>query len=234
MDVEQKILEKAKTHKEVSKITKVEDGGKNYFITKSDGWSFGGIPKSAGIVPKVDDEIAMYGQPFQTVQGVDIAGKEVFFKTQAELDAEHEAFCKKFREDNWKEYRATIERIKNDAPFETIDISGMSGSYEWGCQVMLRAGLAFLKKHKDFHFDYEQSPHIIGVATTDTPWGKELDKVVTEAPTKFGEQYGCTGAMHQAVINHLMRIHKDGYSKWLKSFPASRRYKYPNIPPPKD
>ena len=70
------------------------------------------------------------------------------------------------------------------------------------------------------------------MATTDTPWGKELDKALWDAPEKYGKQYGATGAMHQAVINHLMYIQKNGYEKWLEEF-KDRKYTYPKIPPPK-
>ena len=223
------LLEKAKAHKETSKITEVKEGKDGYTIMKSDGWSFW-IPKKYGVIPKVGDKVAFYGKGIgYTVQGIDINGKEVFFKTQAELDAEHEAFCKKFQEDNLRNYNEVMEKIKSDEPFETIDISGMSGSYEWGCQMMLKAGLKFLKEHPDFHFDYQQYNGVAGIAFTDTPWGKELDKVLDEA-----SGHNSTGAMHQAVINHLMFIHKNGYEEWLKQVPKERRYTYPiDLPPPK-
>ena len=153
-----KIVEKATiAHKEVSKITKVEESKESYTITKEDGWCLW-LDKKYGIVPNVGDKIVTYGEFGLPIQGIDIAGKEAYFKTQAQMDREHEDFRKDFREHNLKEYEATIERIKNDTPYETIDISGMSGSYEWGCQIMLQAGLAFLKAHPDFHFDYRQNP----------------------------------------------------------------------------
>lgn len=220
------MFEKSQATKQIGKIKEVKEEKDGYSITKFDGWSFH-IPKKQGIVPKVNDEIIFYGKPFQRVQGVDVAGKEVFFMTKAELNAEHEAFCKKFDEDNLKNYRETMEKIKNDQPFETIDISGMSGSYEWGCQMMLKAGIKFLKEHPDFHFDYQQNPHIIGIAYTDTPWGKELDKALSDAINNVE-----TGAMHQIVINHLMYIHKYGYEEWLNRYPKGRRYIYPQLPSP--
>lgn len=229
----EKMFEKTQARKQVSKITEVKKGKDDYAITKSDGWSFY-VPKKYGVVPKVGDEAIFYGNPFQRVQGVDIAGKEVFFMTQAELNAEHEAFSKKFKEDTLKSWKETMEKIKNDEPFETIDISGMSASYEWGCQVMLRAGIKFLKDHPDFHFDYKQYKDVTGIAWTDTPWGKELDKTILDAANSCGTG-GATGAMHQTVINHLMRIHKFGYEEWLKKAPKERRYTYPQgYPPPKE
>jgi len=182
---EEKIAEKAVAEKEDSTIKEVKDEKDGYEITKSDGWSFY-IPKKFGIVPKVGDKTTFYGKPFQRVQGVDIDGKEVFFYTKAELDAEREEFRRKFREDELKNWQETMIKIKDDEPFETVDISGMSSSYEWGCQRMLRAGVKFLKEHPDFHFDYQQNPHIVGVAWTDTPWGKELDKVIIAAAEPAG------------------------------------------------
>ena len=104
---------------------------------------------------------------------------------------------------------------------ETVDISGFGGGYEKACQLMLRAGIKFLKENPDFHFDYQGFKEVYGLCWSDTPWCKELDKVLFDSTEKSG---GATGAMHQAVIGHLTYIHKHGYKKWLEEFPKGRRY----------
>jgi len=223
-----KTIEKAMARKQVSKIDEVREKKDGYTIHKTDGWSFY-LKKKYGVVPHVGDEAIFYGTPFQRVQGIDVAGKEAFFMTQTELDEEHKALVKAIRKKALEKYQETMKRIKDDKQFETIDISGMSGSYEWGCQAMLQAGVKYLSEQPDFHFDYKGFKNVYGVCWTDTPWGKDLDKAITDAVS--GD---CTGAMHQAVIAHLIYIHKHGYGAWLKSVPLSRRYTYPNIPPPKN
>lgn len=96
----------------------------------------------------------------------------------------------------------------------TIDISGMGGSYEWGCQRMLQLGLEFLKENPTFDFSgYKNYKNITGIFSEEPPDGKRLDDAIMNDPTL--KEYGVTGAMHQSVINHLSYIHKNGYDKWL-------------------
>lgn len=143
---------------------------------------------------------------------------------------EKEKVLKQIYEQQIKSYEEIMRKIANEKSFETVDISGMGGSYEWGCQTMLRAGIKFLKEHPDFHFDYQGFKNVYGIVWTDTPWGKKLDKVLLGATAPDSP----TGAMHQAVISHLMYIHKHGYEKWLEHFPKERRYIYPrDLPKPK-
>lgn len=212
--MEEKVFDKAVAHKEISEIKEVSEGKEFYGITKIDGWCFG-ISKKYRIIPKVGDEVTIYGEPFQRIQGVDINGKEVFFKTEAEMEQERQNFVKAFHEEQMKKYEETMEKIKNDESFETVDISGMGGSYEWGCQMMLQAGIKILKEQHDFHFDYQGFKNVYGLVWTDTPWGKELDKALSDAVN-----HSETGAMHQAVIGHLQYIHSYSYDKWLKKVSA--------------
>lgn len=120
-----------------------------------------------------------------------------------------------------KEYAELMDKIQNEEPFETVDISGMGSGYERTCQLMLKAGMKFLKKNPDFHFDYQGFKNVYGICFSDTPWAKDLDKILQKASNN-----NCTGAMHQCVIGHLSYIHKYGYKKWLKEF-STRRYVYP-------
>lgn len=222
------MYEKLHAQKRVSVIAEVKELEKDYSITDDKHWGLF-LSKSHGVTPKVGDSVAIYGLPFAHIQGVDINGKEVFFKTQAEMDKERLVYRKDLFERQMEDHVATVEKIKNDERFEAVDISGMGGSYEWGCQAMLRAGRKFLKEHPDFHFDYRQYKGVTGICLTDTPWGKDLDKVLSESVNNES-----TGAMHQYVVNHLALIHKHGYDWWLKHFPKRRRYMYPvGLPAPK-
>lgn len=217
-----------KNHLEITTIRRVKEWENSYEIEQGDGLCFG-LDKKYGILPKVGGIVAVksWGGRFGQIMGIQINGKVAFDKSDADMEAEHKAFCEKFHRDEWEGYYKTLEQIKDEEPFETVDISGMSGGYEVACQRMLRAGLNYLKEHKDFHFDYEGFKRVYGVCFTETPWGKDLDKVLMDAVNN-----DCTGAMHQAVIGHLAYIHKHGIDVWLKQFPK-RRYSFPmELPKP--
>jgi hypothetical protein len=100
---------------------------------------------------------------------------------------------------------------------KTIDISGFGGSYEWGCQRMLQLGIQFLKENPDFDFSgYKNFKNIIGIFAKEPENGKRLDEaIMNDIELK---KHGVTGAMHQAVIQHLAYIHKNGYEKWVNAF----------------
>lgn len=92
---------------------------------------------------------------------------------------------------------------------KTVDISGFGGSYEAGCQKMLLQGLEFLNNHPNFNWEgYKQYKNIYGLCTAKTDEAKALDEAVCTGVEP-------SGAMHQAVINHLAYIHKHGYDNWI-------------------
>jgi len=97
----------------------------------------------------------------------------------------------------------------------TMSISGFGGSYEWGCQRMLQLGIDWLKENVGFDFKvYRSFRGVYGVVTTEDAKAKELDEVLVSGDPKLKDQ-GVTGAMHQAVIDHLSFIHKHTYAGWL-------------------
>lgn len=103
---------------------------------------------------------------------------------------------------------------------KTFDISGFGDGYEECCQKMLTAGLKFLADRAAFDWDsYSQYKNVIGFMTTDGADGKALDKVLLNAADKLG---GSSGAMHQAVVNHLHYISNHSYREWLEQA-AKRR-----------
>lgn len=103
-------------------------------------------------------------------------------------------------------------------PFQTIDISGMGGGYEDGCQRMLWRGVQYLAERKPPTAMWEgakQNPQIVGVLLTEGDELKKLEQYILDGCS------GASGAMHQAVMNHLAYIHQHGTEGWLKE--AKRR-----------
>ncbi len=210
-------------------ITQVEPGKEVFAVTMSDGWSVW-IGNDYGYTPHVGETILLktWNNPFGQIMGIQIGDTVLFDKTNEEMEKAHQEFVRNSHKRDWEEWRKALEKYKDDPPFDTVDISGMSGGYEATCQRMLYAGMKFLDEHPDFHFDYKQSANIVGVATTNTPWCKMLDKVLADAA-----EHDCTGAMHQFVVNHLAYIYKHGKKEWLAHAPPERRYCYPRgLPPP--
>ena len=93
----------------------------------------------------------------------------------------------------------------------TRDISGFGGGYEEGCQKMLKNGLRFLKDRKIFDWSgYRQLKNVTGICIAENKDAEALDKAIMEGIED------ASGAMHQAVVNHLAYIWNHGLKKWLE------------------
>lgn len=88
----QKVLYRNVNISVIAKVTESED---SYCIETNTGAGFGGILKPVKIVPKVGQEVKLYLHRGWNVRGVDLDGHELFFKTDAELEAEHQEMLKK-------------------------------------------------------------------------------------------------------------------------------------------
>lgn len=105
-----------------------------------------------------------------------------------------------------------IDKLK----VKSLDISGFrrkAGSitaYEMCCQKMLFDGIDWLKgKQPDIFNGTKTYNNIYGVL--DAPKALEpLEKL-------WNDRYQPSGAQHQAVMQHLMRITKYGFDAWLSS-----------------
>lgn len=102
-----------------------------------------------------------------------------------------------------------MEDIRNIA-----DISGFGKDtgYEQACQNMLQSGFEWLEKQKESISETDLKAktykNIYGIFEPESPSAKELSKAVVAAVPD------CTGAMHQAVMQHLFYIAKNGLEKW--------------------
>lgn len=96
----------------------------------------------------------------------------------------------------------------------SLDISGMGGSYEEGCQRILWLGLEWIKDKPlecwKGTFSYKNIAGIMVVGDGI----KELDEILKkDAMLDLG---GMTGAMRQFSLRHLHKIHDAGYHWWLE------------------
>ncbi len=203
----------------IAKVRKTADG--DWEITKEDGWSIF-LDSKYDIVPEVGQEIKILHHWGNQIHGIQIEGKNAFWKSKEQADAEHEQWKKGIREKHTKEYQKLMGEIKGEKEFCTIDISGMGGGYERACQLMLKAGIQYLANKSNFVWDYEEYANVYGVCWSDSENAKRLDKVLL-----YAAGGDCSGAMHQAVIGHLRFIHENSYDKWLNECGKDRQYIYP-------
>ena len=94
---------------------------------------------------------------------------------------------------------------------QTFSISGFGGDYEDMCQRMLWRGVAYLAEVKPDPAMWDgatEYANIYGIMVTE---GAEL-KALEAAIIKPGDDV--TGAMHQAVMDHLRYIHLNGIEAW--------------------
>lgn len=89
----------------------VDEGGDYFAITRDDGWSIG-IPKDAGIVPKVGDSIRYYGKGIgSTVRGIDINGQEVWYRTPEQQAEHNRQELEKMEEEKRKKFAKAQSRL---------------------------------------------------------------------------------------------------------------------------
>lgn len=109
------------------------------------------------------------------------------------------------------------------------EISGFGGQYEECCQEMLEAGVKWLDGHKNPELEArtlrmgrkegEEGVEVFGVFDVTTDDAKELEKAVMAVP--MVEKYGATGAMHQAVMQRLFWIAKNGWGRYCQELRES-------------
>lgn len=86
------------------------------------------------------------------------------------------------------------------------EISGFGGSYEDACRAMLRAGLLFWDEQPEgFSPRYQGIKGVYGVCIDNNEDARRLDEAILAATDD------CTGAMHQAVVEHIFVIRRRGW-----------------------
>lgn len=100
---------------------------------------------------------------------------------------------------------------------KTISISGFGGGYENECQRMLWNGINYLREQKligeiNTGIEFQSFENVYGACF---PKGEPAEKL-SEAVMRGIDE--ATGAMHHAVMGHLMFICKMGTEKWFEEF----------------
>lgn len=85
---------------------------------------------------------------------------------------------------------------------EMDEISGMSEDYEKGCRRMVKAGMDWFDRNPEAKPLFSHNPQLHGVIYTDNEAARELQAVMVQSCL------GCTGAMFQASLGHVLHAHK--------------------------
>jgi len=76
------------------KIIKVSEDRNSYYLTTDDSTGFR-LLKKYKVVPKVGDDIEVQTVHFSTVRGIILNGKQIFYKTDEDLEKEHQNWLDK-------------------------------------------------------------------------------------------------------------------------------------------
>jgi hypothetical protein len=98
MNEQQTYERMAHRHTESGVITRVEDDDKMFTIS-ANGWGFG-IQKPIDEIPKVGQTVTIYLFHGSCIQGVDLDGKPLFFKSKADLKVERQAALRRMEVEN--------------------------------------------------------------------------------------------------------------------------------------
>lgn len=193
-----------------------------------DGWhilhgavGYGGMPADSPVAPKVGMVARFYGgaNPGSEVYGLCLDGVPIFYKDEAQRKAERQAWLEKYAEDRRKieaEPKLPETQIPGFEWTEDMDeISGFGGGYERTCRAMVSAGAKWLADHPQADPQFHGFKGVYGVIVEDNEDAKALSKIVTDAAA--GD---CSGAMHQASVNHVMFAHKNGWAAYQKKMSA--------------
>lgn len=95
----------------VTSVERRDDGG--WLIGTDDGWSF--FCPDAGVVPRVGSAARFYGRGIgYTVRGLDIDGREVFYRTPEQDAARHREWVAENQAKRRREFEANREKLDAD------------------------------------------------------------------------------------------------------------------------
>jgi len=99
---------KTENYQETGVITDVTDG-KDYYSVSRDGLCCG-LGKKYGVTPIVGDSLTVHtkGGAFGIIRGMDLNGKQIFWKTDEELESERLEWLRNNEEEKQRKYRANV------------------------------------------------------------------------------------------------------------------------------
>jgi hypothetical protein len=173
---------------------------KGWEITYDGGWA-NVIDEKYGVVPKVGDNVKIYGRRGSSIRGVVINNKVVFYRTPKEDNAHHKQWCLDQDKEKKEEYENTKKKIL-DADYAKLP------------PIFQQRIDKFRKNNPDFRWKYEDYEMFVC---------KEAVKIATTLKTKDAVwEYWALSSWDDKTINKLKEKKKmnkkelDGYRKGLE------------------
>ena len=91
------------------------------------------------------------------------------------------------------------------------EISGFGGDYEEACRTMVIEGMKWLDLNPDADVSYDQFNNVYGLTANESNDCKILQDTMDAA---IGG--GCSGAMMQAALGHVMFAHTNGWDAYME------------------
>ena len=98
------------------------------------------------------------------------------------------------------------------------EISGFGGKYEQACRDMVISGLRWWDEHPEANPVYSKLENVYGMIHEDNEDAKQLTKAIVSGCDD------CTGAMHQAVVEHIMAIRANGWEWYVRAMSESEDF----------
>ena len=96
------------------------------------------------------------------------------------------------------------------------EISGFGGGYEQACRDMVVAGLEWLDANPSADPKFHGYKNVYGLVSEDNEDAKNLSEAIC-APAE-----GCSGAMHQAAVSHVLWIRANGWEAYVKKMESNK------------
>lgn len=116
----------------------------------------------------------------------------------------------RLREETMKAVEASGVRTKYPWTKVMGEISGFGGDYELACLDMVYAGLVWIDAHPGADLKATTYQNVFGILNAASDDAKALEKAMTAACPD------CSGAMHQATMQIVMYIAKNGWSRFVE------------------
>lgn len=100
---------------------------------------------------------------------------------------------------------------------EINEISGFGGVYKDMCRKMVIAGLEWFDQHPDSNPKFHGFKDVYGICMEDNDDAKALSDAIVSPSNN-----GCTGAMHQAAVSHVMWIHAHSWNEYVVEMSKKR------------
>lgn len=190
-------------------IKKVEEDKTHFYIDIEGSWSFS-LSKEYGAIPKIGDTITLHTVNFSTVRGVEINGKQVFYKSDKQLEQEHKEWCENYK----KEKQEAFEKDKAQMDFD----------YESLPKNFKKRIDRFRTNNPNFRVDFEkyelfcckEALKIASVCKTqedvkkfhDLGFDEQIKILPTLSDGHSGNTFGCACMLAKLQLDFPERIHE--------------------------